>query len=330
MALVLENIFKKFNGQTAVENVSLTIQEGEFFALLGPSGCGKTTLLRMISGFETPTSGRILLDGKDITNLPTQERPFNMVFQSYALFPHLTVEENLAFGLKIKKVPTEQINENVTEMLKLINMESFRNRLPETLSGGQSQRVAVARALINKPKILLLDEPLSALDKKMRDHMQTELRSLQKRLGVTFIFVTHDQDEAMSMADQIAVMEKGHLRQVSAPHEMYNNPQDPFTASFLGDMNLFQDDGQKVFVRPERTHITLEKPADTRIVFEGEVANKMFKGIFWDIYVRLDNQRIVKCLVDSKNEDFIQDLSHGKRVFMSYSLDQAHVFESVK
>ncbi len=328
MALILKNIVKKFNSQTVVQDLSLKIEDGEFFSLLGPSGCGKTTLLRMISGFETPDSGQILLDGQDLTPIPSNERPFRMVFQSYALFPHLTVGENLAFGLKIQKTPKEEISERVENALNLINMLDYKNRFPETLSGGQCQRVAVARAFINEPRVLLLDEPLSALDKKMRDHMQTELRAIQRKLNITFIFVTHDQDEAMTMSDRIAVMERGYLKQVSSPHEMYSSPANAFTASFLGDMNVFVHSGQKVFIRPERTLVSLSPMASDLVSYSGEVINKLFKGVFWDVYVRLSTGGVVKCLVDSKNEDMMEDLTIGKEVQVGYSQVYAHVFET--
>lgn len=330
MALEIKNIVKKFNDQYAVKELSLRIEDGEFFSLLGPSGCGKTTLLRMISGFETPDSGQILLDGVDLTHVPSNKRPFNMVFQSYALFPHLTVGENLAFGLKIKNYPKEEIKERVETALSLIHMLEYKNRLPETLSGGQSQRVAVARAFVNEPKVLLLDEPLSALDKKMRDHMQNELRALQKKLNITFIFVTHDQDEAMTMSDRIAIMEKGFLKQVSSPVEMYNSPSNSFTASFLGDMNLFMHSGQKVFIRPERTHVSVDSLDSDMMSFSGEVCNKVFKGVFWDVYVKLPDGTLAKCLVDSKNEDFMEELTIGRPVQVGYSQIFAHVFESHK
>lgn len=231
--LELLNIGKTFSSQTALKGINLSIGEGEFFSLLGPSGCGKTTLLRIISGLETATSGQILLNGKRIDELPAQKRPFNMVFQRYALFPHLTVGENIAFGLKIKSFTKDQIEAKVAEVLALVDMAEFRERKPETLSGGQSQRIAVARALVNEPQVLLLDEPLSALDYKMREHMQKELRALQQKLGLTFICVTHDQEEAFALSDRIGIMNHGVLEQVSSPREIFEKPDSIFSAQFV-------------------------------------------------------------------------------------------------
>lgn len=220
----------------AVTNVNLTIKEGEFFSLLGPSGCGKTTLLRILAGLETQTSGHLLLDGKYIDQLSAQKRPFNMVFQKYALFPHLTVFENLNFGLEIKGLSKIDCKLRINEVLELVGLSELRQRLPETLSGGQAQRVALARALVNRPRILLLDEPLSALDLKLREQLQRELGSLQKKLGLTFIHVTHDQDEALTLSDRIGIMNNGHLEQVGAPSLLYENPKTLFAADFIGSM----------------------------------------------------------------------------------------------
>jgi len=231
--LELLNIGKSFSSQTALKGVNLAIAEGEFFSLLGPSGCGKTTLLRIIAGLETATHGHILLDGQRVETLPAQQRPFNMVFQRHALFPHLTVEQNIAYGLKLKNWNRDRIEAKVAEVLALVNMSEFRDRKPETLSGGQSQRIALARALVNEPRVLLLDEPLSALDQKMREHMQKELRALQRRLGLTFICVTHDQEEALALSDRIGIMNHGVLEQVSSPREIYENPETIFAAQFI-------------------------------------------------------------------------------------------------
>lgn len=231
--LELLNIGKSFGSQTTLNGINLFIEEGEFFSLLGPSGCGKTTLLRIIAGLETATKGQILLDGKRVDELPAQKRPFNMVFQRHALFPHLTVGENIAYGLKLKSLSKDKIEAKVAEVLALVDMAEFRERKPETLSGGQSQRVAVARALVNEPKVLLLDEPLSALDQKMREHMQKELRALQRKLGLTFICVTHDQEEAMALSDRIAIMNHGNLEQVSSPREIFENPSTIFASQFI-------------------------------------------------------------------------------------------------
>jgi spermidine/putrescine transport system ATP-binding protein len=237
--LEIRNIQKTFGSQTALSSVSLNIAKGEFFSLLGPSGCGKSTLLRILAGLESATSGEILWNGKRIDGLPARERPFNMVFQKYALFPHLSVADNVAFSLKLQGLPRKEISERVKECLGLVNLHGFENRLPETLSGGQAQRVALARALVNRPACVLLDEPLTALDQKLREHMQTELRLLQKRLGLTFIFVTHDQEEAMILSDRIAVMNAGVVEQVSAPKDLYESPKSLFCARFIGRRNEF-------------------------------------------------------------------------------------------
>lgn len=231
--LELLNIGKSFGSQTTLNGINLFVEEGEFFSLLGPSGCGKTTLLRIIAGLERSTQGQILLDGKRVDELPAQKRPFNMVFQRHALFPHLSVGENIAFGLKLKSMPKDKIEAKVAEVLALVDMAEFRDRKPETLSGGQSQRVAVARALVNEPRVLLLDEPLSALDQKMREHMQKELRALQRKLGLTFICVTHDQEEAMALSDRIGIMNNGNLEQVSSPREIFENPGTIFASQFI-------------------------------------------------------------------------------------------------
>lgn len=235
-----ENITKRFGKVVAVDNVSLQIQEGEFFALLGPSGCGKTTLLRMLAGFETPTEGRLLIDGKDIAALPPNKRPVNMVFQSYAVFPHMSVADNVAYGLKMSNVEGGERARRVAEALELVKLDGFGARMPDQLSGGQRQRVALARALVNRPRVLLLDEPLSALDAKLRDQMRSELTSLQEKVGITFIMVTHDQDEALAIATRCAVMNRGLLQQVATPSDLYEFPNSRFVADFVGSVNMFE------------------------------------------------------------------------------------------
>jgi putrescine transport system ATP-binding protein len=238
--LRIEAVSKRFGEVLAVNQLSLEVYQGEFFALLGPSGCGKTTLLRLIAGFEQPESGRILLDGLDLAPVPPHRRPVNMMFQSYALFPHLTVEGNVAFGLKQEGLPKSEIAARVADMLALVKLESFGRRKPHELSGGQRQRVALARSLVKRPRVLLLDEPMAALDKKLRGETQFELMDLQRRLGLSFIIVTHDQSEAMTVADRIAVMDRGRLIQVAPPAEIYERPNSRWVADFIGSVNLFE------------------------------------------------------------------------------------------
>lgn len=234
------NVTKKFGDFVAVNDLSLKIYEREFFALLGGSGCGKTTLMRMLAGFETPTSGQVFLDGQDLAGIPPFRRPSNMMFQSYALFPHMSVEKNIAFGLKQDKLPVSEIETRVAEMLRLTKLEQFAKRKPHQLSGGQRQRVALARSLAKRPKVLLLDEPLGALDRKLREETQFELMNLQEELEMTFLIVTHDQEEAMTVADRIAVMDKGQLVQVATPAEIYETPNSKFVADFIGDVNMIE------------------------------------------------------------------------------------------
>jgi spermidine/putrescine transport system ATP-binding protein len=234
----LKQVTKIFERNTAVDNVTLDIREGEFLSILGPSGCGKTTTLRMIAGFEFPSSGSIVLDGQECSKLPPHKRPVNTVFQNYALFPHLTIQENVAFGLKRKGLDQKTIQKEVNEILEMMDLQEHKEKYPKQLSGGQQQRVALARALVNKPKVLLLDEPLSALDLKLRKKMQLELKRIHKQVGITFIFVTHDQDEAMMMSDRIVVMNKGKIEQVGSPEEIYHEPSSSFVADFIGDANV--------------------------------------------------------------------------------------------
>ena len=235
-----ENVTKRFGKVTAVDNVSLAVEEGEFFALLGPSGCGKTTLLRMLAGFETPTEGRILIDGEDVSRTPPNKRPVNMVFQSYAVFPHMSVAANVGYGLTVDGVAPPERARRVEEALALVKLDGYGERKPDQLSGGQRQRVALARALIKRPRVLLLDEPLSALDAKLREAMRSELAQLQEKVGVTFLFVTHDQDEALAMASRCAVMNRGLLQQVATPSDLYEFPSSRFVADFIGQVNLFE------------------------------------------------------------------------------------------
>src|SRR4051812_39425987 len=239
VAIALDGVSKRFGSHTAVDDVTLEIREGEFFSMLGPSGCGKTTSLRMIAGFETPDSGRVVLQGADVTTVSANRRPVNMVFQQYALFPHMSIYDNVAFGLRVKRVPRGEHRDRVHELLRVVDLEGLENRRPRQLSGGQQQRVALARALVNRPAALLLDEPLGALDVKLRKHMQLELKRIQHELGTTFVYVTHDQEEALTMSDRIAVMNGGDIEQIGDPKEIYEHPQTPFVADFVGSLNAF-------------------------------------------------------------------------------------------
>jgi spermidine/putrescine transport system ATP-binding protein len=240
VAIALAGVSKRFGGALAVDDVTLEIVEGEFFSLLGPSGCGKTTTLRMIAGFETPDAGRVLLEGADVTTVPANRRPVNMVFQQYALFPHMSIYDNVAFGLKAKGVPRAEHGERIAELLRIVSLEGYEQRRPRQLSGGQQQRVALARALVNRPAALLLDEPLGALDVKLRKQMQLELKRIQHELGTTFVYVTHDQDEALAMSDRIAVMNKGQVEQLGSPREIYERPRTAFVAEFIGSLNTLE------------------------------------------------------------------------------------------
>ncbi|MBE9141201.1 ABC transporter ATP-binding protein [Nodosilinea sp. LEGE 07088] len=252
----LRQVLKRFGADVAVRHLDLTVQPGEFFSILGPSGCGKTTTLRLIAGFETPTAGDVLIQGTDVSKVPAHRRPVNTVFQSYALFDHMTVRDNIAFGLKIRRMGAAQVRDRVTDALRLVQMEPMANRYPAQLSGGQQQRVALARALVNRPAVMLLDEPLGALDLKLRKQMQVELANLHRQLGISFVMVTHDQEEALSLSDRIAVMNNGQIEQIGTPSDIYDRPRTPFVADFIGDTNLLS--GQIDQVRPSHVQIVTD------------------------------------------------------------------------
>jgi len=324
--LRLEGVTKRYGAATAVDGVTLGVERGEFFALLGPSGCGKTTLLRMIAGFELPEGGRIVLDGEDITALPPNRRKVNTVFQNYALFPHLDVFENIAFGLRVARRPEREIRDEVETMLELMRMRGERRKRPEQLSGGQRQRVAVARALVNRPQVLLLDEPLAALDLKLRQHLLMELDLIHDRVGITFVYVTHDQGEAMSLSDRIAVMHRGRIEQLGRPAEIYEAPRSGFVASFIGDANFLEgtvsgcDDAEhcrlavaglpavvcyndkaiaaggsvSLVVRPEKLRISRERPEADPLVnaVAGTVEDVVYLGSHTRYRVRVGERRL--------------------------------------
>ena len=271
--LKLEHISKSFEGVEVLKDISLDVKKGEFITFLGPSGCGKTTTLKIVSGLLEPDEGRVVLHGQDVTELPPEKRNVNTVFQSYALFPHMTVEGNVGYGLKLKKVPKAEIAKRVKEMLELVQLAGYEKRYPEELSGGQQQRVAIARALANGPEVLLLDEPLGALDLQLRRQMQLELKRLQKKLGITFIYITHDQEEAINMSDRIVVMDKGIFQQVGTPDEVYNRPKNEFVARFVGNANIIPGEGgESLAIRTE--NILLDVPGG----IEAVVKDKSFAG----------------------------------------------------
>ena len=324
----IEKVTKKFGDFTAIDHLNLDIYKNEFFSLLGPSGCGKTTLLRMLAGFEKVTEGRILLDGEDISEIPPHLRPINMMFQSYALFPHMTVEKNIAFGLKQDNLPPHEINQRVEEMLELVELSDFAKRKPNQLSGGQSQRVALARSLAKRPKLLLLDEPLGALDKRLREQTQFELMDIQEKLEVTFVIVTHDQEEAMTVSSRIGVMDSGNLIQVATPTEIYEAPVNKDVADFIGDVNilrgiykgqndvgtqLLSDDSDSIVfatqevgastgdemwfaIRPEKLEISKKKPKNQHNILKGSIEDIAYGGSFSTYHVRLDSGRILKAI----------------------------------
>jgi len=326
--LALENVTKRFGAVTAVDRVSLDLREGEFFALIGPSGCGKTTLLRILAGFELPDQGRVTLDNNDITSMRANRRPVNLMFQSYALFPHMTVRGNIAYGLEMENLPRAEIDRRVGEIVAMAELGGMADRKPDQLSGGQRQRVALARALVKQPRVLLLDEPLAALDKKLRGQMQLELKRLQHELGVTFIVVTHDQEEALVMADRIALMNEGRIVQVGSPRDLYENPASRFSAGFIGVSNFFEGETAKgglstashgllrvteaaapglpaaISVRPERIVLSIEKVPDQYNGAGGEIADIAYHGQDLNIHVAIPGaERGLVVRVDAADEN---------------------------
>ena len=308
--LDLVNITKSYDGVTILDDLNLYIRENEFLTLLGPSGCGKTTTLRILGGFETPDAGKVLFNGQDITQLPPNKRQLNTVFQKYALFTHMTIAENIAFGLKIKGKSKAYINDKIKYALKLVNLEGYENRSPALLSGGQQQRIAIARAIVNEPKVLLLDEPLGALDLRLRKDMQNELKRIQQAMGITFIYVTHDQEEALTMSDTIVVMNQGYIQQIGTPEDIYNEPENAFVADFIGDSNIFN----AIMVRDKLVNIVgaefpcvdtgfgTNKPVDAVIrpedidlvkpeegTLKGVVTHLIFKGVHYEMEVLANN-----------------------------------------
>ncbi len=348
--LEVKNVSKSYHGISSLENISFAINKSEIFCILGPSGCGKTTLLRILAGLEYPDKGDVFLNNKNITTLKPQERPLNIMFQNYLLFPHMNVFENIAYGLRRNGIDKEEIQKKVFALLKLVKLESFVDRMPSTLSGGQKQRTALARSLAREPLVLLLDEPMAALDRKLREETQAELISLQNKLGTTFIFVTHDHEEAMYMADTIAILNNGKIIQQDKPQDLYNFPKNKFVAEFFGDANLFSGliykiDGNRIYfdeenkliyqsnykrldkkvgdklvisILPEK--LKLEKNSDTcsdfnciSVLYE----NIVFKKNYWNVIVKTKNSKLIKVTVSSKEQGF-KNLSKNSKLFLKF------------
>lgn len=363
-SVVFERISKQFGSSKALNDVSFSIKKGEFFSILGPSGCGKTTLLRLLAGFEKPDSGKILLDGQNITDLPPNKRPVNTVFQNYALFPHLTIKDNIAFGLRIARRPENEIAEEVERMLTLIQMKEHAYKFPDQISGGQKQRVAIARALINKPQVLLLDEPLAALDLKLRQKMLLDLDQIHDEVGITFIFVTHDQTEAMAVSDRICVLHEGQIEQIGTPIEIYETPKSTFVADFIGDTNflngtvdqmvdkdyslielenfpnvlcfndkqLFVGDPVHLSVRPEKIHISREPPPSRprQNLFPGTVRDVIYKGDHTHFGVLVDGYKIS---VTQQHSRFLLDekpITWNDSVWIWWHADDGFMLERYK
>ncbi len=349
--LELRSLVKTYDTQRVVDGIDITVEAGEFFTILGPSGCGKTTTLMMLAGFATPTAGDVIIDGKRINEVAPQDRNIGVVFQNYALFPHMSVAENLAFPLEMRKIPANEIAGKVRAALDLVQLTAA-NRLPTQLSGGQQQRVAVARALIFDPPILLMDEPLGALDRKLRSHLQIELRRLQQRLGITVIYVTHDQDEAMSMSDRVAILNHGRVEQIGRPEELYENPTSLFVAQFLGENNVFQGKvdtrgrsfegveggpialalaqrfpagtALSVSVRPERVVVTATDSSATAEGYDGEVRDAVFMGTHTDYYIEVQHLGVVHAKI--ANIHSAQAFTRGQAVRVHWRAEDMHIF----
>ena len=320
----LRNLTKRFDDVTAVEGVDLHVQAGEFMSLLGPSGCGKTTTLRLIAGFEQPDEGELLIGGEDVARLPPYRRDVNTVFQSYALFPHLRVLDNVAYGLKQRSIPRELRRQRAREMLELVHLPNVEQRKPKQLSGGQQQRVALARALVMEPKVLLLDEPLGALDLKVRRQLQIELKRIQETVGVTFVYVTHDQEEALAMSDRVAVLNAGRLEQVGAPREIYDRPASPFVADFIGETNFIEREGETIAVRPER--MQLHRDASNGSQLAATVVTTMVIGPAVQCVVSGDDgQEMLVRQQRNGGESPLESLEPGQRVYVQWAEDAALV-----
>lgn len=348
----LRGVYKSISGHEILHDINLEVREGEFLTLLGPSGCGKTTLLRLISGFEEPSLGKIFIDNKDVSGLPPHKRHIHTVFQSYALFPHMNVYDNIAFGLRCQKVPADEMKTRIADVLKMVRLEKYVSRKPSQLSGGQQQRVAIARAAVNQPRVLLLDEPLSSLDYRLRKNMQIELKQLQRKLGITFIFVTHDQEEALSMSDRVVVMEEGYIEQVGTPRQVYEEPQTLNVAKFIGEVNIFdgnvlESDGGKmikvnvlgkvrsapsnrrfspgdkvnVLIRPEDVRVWGQPEVeDASDMFAATVEEAIYKGTTVDVMVRLTANNMLVASTEFFNEDDDRlEYKMGEQVWVNWS-----------
>ena len=352
----IKNVSKNFEEVVAVDNINVDIARGEFFSLLGPSGCGKTTLLRILACFEYPSSGSVFIDNLDVTDITPNLRPTNMVFQNYAIFPHINVKRNIAFGLRKEKLSKDELNERVQNALKMVQLEGYEDRYSNQLSGGQRQRIALARALVKQPKVLLLDEPLGALDKKLREEMQLELRNLQRSVGITFIFVTHDQEEAMTMSDRVAVMNKGKILQISPPRDLYDNPKNLFVGDFIGQINfldtqivkiegnnakvlinklgeheiitsnnnLSQNESIVCAIRPETIIISKTNEKNSDICIKGSISNTSFYGNMTYIYVNIEG--LSKPIMVSTS-DVLEGLSHNSDCYLNINLKDIRIIQ---